>query len=614
MPLHQSFAKRVCAVVALAVVAPPGWSADAAEIFRQAAPSVVLIYAIKSTEKKTKTEQGSGVVVGESYVATNCHVLEGAHTFKVEKTEGDKTFLLSALRADKDKKRDLCLLFVKDLTKQTAAQPAQMAGARGLEIGAAVFAIGAPDGWTLSFTRGIVSQLRKIDGESAPQIQTDAAITFGSSGGGLFDENGHLVGITKEGSKRGNFNFAIPAEWVAEMLEEKGVAFLPLRVQAQTESQTLNGSLEWEILYAEVEKLWERGDYRRGISVARKALEVAETSFGKDDINTGISINLLGVLYESQGDYAAAETLFKRALAINEKTLGAQHPSTAASLNNLAALYDSQGDYAVAEPLYKRALAINEKTLGAQHPRTAAALNNLAALYDSQGDYAVAEPLYKRALAIREKTLGVQHPDTATSLNNLAGLYESQGDDAAAEPLYKRALAIKEKNLGAQHPDTAVSLNNLAFLYNSQGNYAAAEPLYKRALAIKEKTLGAQHPDTALSLNNLAGLYDSQGDYAAAEPLYKRALAIKEKTLGAQHPDTALSLHNLAFLYNSQGDYAAAEHLYKRALAIFKETLGESHPRTVITLKNLSGLYEAMGESAKALEYANLAEQARARQ
>ena len=570
MPLHQSFAKRVCAVVALAVVAPPGWGADAAAIFRQAAPSVVLVYALDSAGEEIA--QGSGVVVGENYVATNCHVLEGAWSVKVGQTETDETFSMSASRARTDEERDLCLLFVADLSKPPAAQPAQMAGARGLEIGAEVFAIGAPNGWELSFTRGIVSQLRDIDGESAPLIQTDAAITFGSSGGGLFDENGRLVGITTLSSKDGNFNFAMPAEWVAEMLEEKIAAVSPPRAQAQTESQISSDSLEWDILYDEAVKLWKQGDYRRGISVARKALSVAETSFGKDGRNTGLSVNLLGLLYEAQGDYAAAE------------------------------------------PLYKRSLAIDEKTLGAQHPDTAASLNNLAGLYESQGDYAAAEPLHKRALAIREKTLGARHPDTAGSLNNLAFLYDSQGDYAAAEPLYKRALAIYEKTLGAQHPHTATSLNNLAELYRVQGDYAAAEPLYKRALAITEKTLGAQHPDTATSLNNLAALYEAQGNYAVAEPLHKRALAIREKTLGAQHPKTATSLNNLAFLYESQGDYAAAEPLFKRALAIFRETLGESHPHTATTLKNLSDLYKAMGESAKALEYANLAEQARARQ
>ena len=514
MPLHQSFAKRVCAVVALAVVAPPGWGADAAAIFRQAAPSVVLVYALDSAGEEIA--QGSGVVVGENYVATNCHVLEGAWSIKIRQTESDETFAMGASRARTDEERDLCLLFVADLAKPPAAQPAQMAGARGLEIGAEVFAIGAPNGLKLSFTRGIVSQLRDIDGESAPLIQTDAAITFGSSGGGLFDENGHLVGITTRSSKDGNFNFAMPAEWVAEMLGERSAAFSPPRAQAQTEAQTSGSSLEWEILFEEADKLWEQGDYRRGISVARKALEVAETSFGKDGRNTGKSINLLGLLYHEQGDYATAEPLYKRALAIHEKTLGAQHPTTATSLDNLAALYNSQGDYAAAEPLYKRALAIHEKTLGAQHPSTALSLHNLAFLYKSQGDYAAAEPLYKRALAIREKTLSAQHPDTATSLNNLAALYDSQGDYAAAEPLYKRALAIREKTLGAQHPSTALSLHNLAFLYKSQGDYAAAEPLYKRALAIFRETLGESHPRTATTLENLFVLYGAMGEHAKA--------------------------------------------------------------------------------------------------
>ena len=472
MPLHQSFAKRVCAVVALAVVAPPGWGADAAAIFRQAAPSVVLVYALDSVGEEIA--QGSGVVVGENYVATNCHVLESAWSVKIRQTETDETFAMGASRARTDEERDLCLLFVADLAKPPAAQPAQMAGARGLEIGAEVFAIGAPNGWELSFTRGIVSQLRDIDGESAPLIQTDAAITFGSSGGGLFDENGRLVGITTLSSKDGNFNFAMPAEWVAEMLEEKSAAFSPPRAQAQTESQISSGSLEWDILYDEAVKLWKQGDYRRGISVARKALSVAETSFGKDGRYTSISMSLLGLLYKAQGDYAAAEPLHKRALAIQEKILGTQHPDTATALDNLAGLYKAQGDYTAAEPLLKRALAIHEKTLGAQHLITARSLNNLAAFYYSQGDYAAAEPLHKRALAIYEKTLGAQHPSTATSLDNLAGLYKAQGDYAAAEPLYKRALAIRRETLGESHPHTAATLKNLSVLYEEMGKYAKA--------------------------------------------------------------------------------------------------------------------------------------------
>ena len=51
-------------------------------------------------------------------------------------------------------------------------------------------------------------------------IQTSAAISGGSSGGGLFDDQGRLIGLTTIGSVSGdaqNLNFAIPSEWVREL-------------------------------------------------------------------------------------------------------------------------------------------------------------------------------------------------------------------------------------------------------------------------------------------------------------------------------------------------------------------------------------------------------------
>ena len=49
-------------------------------------------------------------------------------------------------------------------------------------------------------------------------IQTTAAISRGSSGGGLFDKEGRLVGLTTlylEGGQ--NLNFALPVEWIDEV-------------------------------------------------------------------------------------------------------------------------------------------------------------------------------------------------------------------------------------------------------------------------------------------------------------------------------------------------------------------------------------------------------------
>jgi tetratricopeptide (TPR) repeat protein len=85
-----------------------------------------------------------------------------------------------------------------------------------------VYALGAPKGYALTFSEGIISALRPasavIDSKSRrlaaqQMIQTTAAISLGSSGGGLFDADGRLIGITTLQDISGqNLNFAMPVE------------------------------------------------------------------------------------------------------------------------------------------------------------------------------------------------------------------------------------------------------------------------------------------------------------------------------------------------------------------------------------------------------------------
>jgi serine protease Do len=78
----------------------------------------------------------------------------------------------------------------------------------GLLVGEDVAAIGNPKGLDTSLSRGLVAQKRNKSGHA--YIQTDAAISSGSSGGGLFDTSGNLVGITTFKVSTGeSLNFAI---------------------------------------------------------------------------------------------------------------------------------------------------------------------------------------------------------------------------------------------------------------------------------------------------------------------------------------------------------------------------------------------------------------------
>ena len=120
-----------------------------------------------------------------------------------------------------DRKRDVCLLEVSGLW----AIPAETRKAAEMKIAEQVYAVGAPKGLDFSISGGLVSQLRGEDAEgnalvgSAPLIQTDTAISPGSSGGGLFDAQGKLVGLTTFAYRDSEgLNFAVPIEWALELV------------------------------------------------------------------------------------------------------------------------------------------------------------------------------------------------------------------------------------------------------------------------------------------------------------------------------------------------------------------------------------------------------------
>ena len=203
-------------VVALSAIA---WGASAKDVFTRVAPSVVVVLALDDQGKTVG--QGSGVVVGKYEVVTNCHVLGKAADVAVRQAadwSGRETYRMATSLLVRNEKRDLCLLFVDELPEPPAAQAVRLGAARVLSVGEEVYAVGAPAGLELSLSRGIVSQLRGAFGKrAAPLVQTDAAISPGSSGGGLFNQSGELVGITTFKWRGESLNFALPAEWIEEL-------------------------------------------------------------------------------------------------------------------------------------------------------------------------------------------------------------------------------------------------------------------------------------------------------------------------------------------------------------------------------------------------------------
>jgi len=171
------------------------------DVYRKVKDSVVLLVAAKS---RKEISQGSAVAISPRHLLTNYHVIRNQPFILVKLDEQ----IIKARLAKKDEERDVCILVLEE-SKLTPIKGVRRF--QDLEVGEKAYTVGAPSGLELTLGEGIISGKREEGHRKF--IQTSAPISPGSSGGGLFDSYGNLIGITTFVVKDAqNLNFAISVE------------------------------------------------------------------------------------------------------------------------------------------------------------------------------------------------------------------------------------------------------------------------------------------------------------------------------------------------------------------------------------------------------------------
>lgn len=173
---------------------------DAEEIFEKVSQSVWMVIS----KQDNQIAQGSAVAIGKNHLLTNCHILKTAQNQIINTLVQPKALNVRLHSVEKDS--DRCVLYSpKDLPA-----PVNVRSYANLKIGEKVYTIGAPQNLSLTIAEGLLSAKRMLN--KRRYLQTSAPISEGSSGGGLFDSYGNLIGITSLIMSSGqNINFAIPA-------------------------------------------------------------------------------------------------------------------------------------------------------------------------------------------------------------------------------------------------------------------------------------------------------------------------------------------------------------------------------------------------------------------
>jgi parallel beta-helix repeat protein len=199
------------------VLAQPDW----VSVAQRAKDSIFKVVAHNPEGEAT----GTGFAVSaDGKIATNYHVIEGASKIFVKLPNG-RTVGIERVVAF-DKRVDLAILQVQGVS----LRPLPLGDSSAVKVGQEVCVMGSPLGLEQSFSTGVVSAKRVMDGFEWVQITTP--ISPGNSGSPVMTRDGTVIGVATFVAKEGqNLNFASSVKYLRMLLNRQPIK--PERPSAQ---------------------------------------------------------------------------------------------------------------------------------------------------------------------------------------------------------------------------------------------------------------------------------------------------------------------------------------------------------------------------------------------
>ncbi len=311
----------------------PAFAIDQSKILH-AMQSVVMVRGYNASGGLS---YGSGVMVGDNKVLSNCHVFRSTKQPWVSR--GEDTYQIVSVQADRW--HDLCLLTTYGLP--FTAMP--LGEGNNLQRGQEVLAIGHSNGVPAPLTsEGVVKSTYEFEGGRI--IRSTAQFRMGASGSGIFDMEGKLLGInTFKTPGRPAYFYSLPIEWLANVEKLPVETDFPILGKAFWEADDDKKPFFMQIAIPEINQDWlmlaqvsqkwidtdaknsdawyELGVAHENLNKIDEAKAAYQQSAALDATNTD-ALFRLGVIAQSVGDKVAMHDV-NLAIAKVDKNLAQQY-------------------------------------------------------------------------------------------------------------------------------------------------------------------------------------------------------------------------------------------------------------------------------------------------
>jgi tetratricopeptide (TPR) repeat protein len=532
---------------------------NAEGLFKQVSPSIVTILTFD--EKGSQEGQGSGVVIGQGRIVTNCHVVREANSLKVN--TGTQEY--AAKWTQTDPSRDICVISAEGIT----APAVDVRKLNEVKIGEPVFAVGNPLGFGLSVSSGLISSISPYRNEQV--IVASISLSPGSSGGGLFDTRGRLLGITTAILSSGqNLNIVLPANWISELIKRGVNPPAPIKIPEpeprwEKEAQALYNTGKFPELEKHARQ-WRDNQPSSALASAYLGAALGDSrpidaevllrdAVRLDDKNEFTWYVLSGLLYR-QGQKNEAEQALQRAIELspNHGGIYLMRAGWSLSANNLKEAYTSIQEAIRQNPdvsthwkwmgIITDKMGRPEESAKAYH--TALRLNPL----DEDLKQALSQ-----VLARQGKTEAAHLALGKNSENNSsnAETWFAMGTGELTRKRYADAEKAFRKSI-TLFPENFPVWASLGTVLMETNRLKEAEQAYDKALTLKPD----KPENLAALLTNRGNVKYKLGDQQAAFRDFQAALRVDA--------DFIYALRSIGFLFRVARDYKEATEAFRKVV------------------------------------------------
>jgi len=306
-------------------------------------------------------------------------------------------------------------------------------------------------------------------------------------------------------------------------------------------------------------------DFKQALPLCHKALELHESTLGKNSMEVAQDRRLLGVIYTGLEQH-------EQALEQNEisqkvmKSWGAAGPELLHAEIDAANIKIALGKFDEAISVLKAVAKQVEKDSEMRalvFISMAKALANQEKAGDTKRCLEIAcDILEKKELAAPDKV--------AEAYVEVSSLYEMVNEFDKAISLLKRSLAMLERIPQAQHLEGNVAAR-IGWLLLLTGKVSEAIPYLEDAVERMKDSFGPKHYGVGYVYNNLGAAYMEMDRPQSAAQMFALAKEVMDVSLGPHHSDTIEACQSLANAYNAMGRYHFTNALQYNFLSFFSQ-------------------------------------------